>query len=81
MAEPGYTPECGHLIRGPFDLDEFEFAIRPHAPREVFVVGRMARPDTDKWSSNSWPIDSAIHVAKKRALMLTARLEGVSPHS
>ena len=30
----------------------------------------MARPDTDKWSSNTWPIYSAIQYANKRALML-----------
>ena len=37
---------------------------------EVFVVGRMARPDLDKWSSNTWPIYSAIQYANKRAFML-----------
>ena len=70
LAELGYTPECGHLIRGAFDLDEFEFAPRPHPRGDVFVVGRMARPDTDKWSSNTWPIYSVIQYAYKRALML-----------
>jgi Glycosyl transferases group 1 len=66
----GYSPELGHLIRGAFDLHEFEFAPRLHARGDVFVVGRMARPDTDKWSSNTWPIYSAIQYANKRALML-----------
>jgi hypothetical protein len=70
LVELGYTPERGHLIRGAFDLEEFEFAPCPHAPGEVFVVGRMARPDTDKWSSNTWPIYSGIQYANKRALML-----------
>ena len=70
LVELGYTPDRGHLIRGAFDLDEYEFAPRPHLPGEVFVVGRMARPDTDKWSSNTWPIYSAIQYANKRALML-----------
>jgi glycosyltransferase involved in cell wall biosynthesis len=58
------------LIHGAFDLTEFEFSPRPHNRGEVFVVGRMARPDTDKWSSNTWPIYSAIQYANKRALML-----------
>lgn len=66
----GYSPESGHLIRGAFDLDEFEFAPRSHPRGDVFVVGRVARPDTDKWSSNTWPIYSAIQYANKRALML-----------
>ena len=30
----------------------------------------MARPDLDKWSSNTWPIYSGIQYANKRALML-----------
>lgn len=66
----GYTAEQGHLIRGALALDEFEFAPRPHVPNEEFVVGRMARPDLDKWSSNTWPIYAAIPYARKRALML-----------
>ena len=66
----GYQAEQGHLIRGAFDLEEFSFAPRPHVAGEPFVVGRMARPDTDKWSSNTWPIYSAIQYANKRALML-----------
>jgi hypothetical protein len=71
LLEPfGYASAMGHLIRGAFDLDEFEFAPRPHPRGDVFVVGRMARPDTDKWSSNTWPIYSAIQYANKRALML-----------
>jgi len=74
----GYTPDLGHLIRGAFDCDEFHFAPRPHPRRDVFVVGRMARPDLDKWSSNTWPIYSAIQYANKRAFMLGVddRLQG-----
>jgi glycosyltransferase involved in cell wall biosynthesis len=66
----GYNADSGHLIRGPFDLDEFPFSPRPHPKGDVFVTGRMARPDTDKWSSNTWPIYTAIQYAPKRALML-----------
>ena len=66
----GYQPGMGHLIRGAFDLEEFEFAPRHHEVGDVFVVGRMARPDLDKWSSNTWPIYSAIQYANKRAIML-----------
>lgn len=66
----GYEPKQGHLIRGAFDFHEFEFNPRLHAKGDVFVVGRMARPDLDKWSSNTWPIYSSIQYANKRALML-----------
>lgn len=66
----GYTPELGHLIHGAFDVDEQAFAPRRHEANETFVVGRMARPDLDKWSSNTWPIYNSIQYANKRAMML-----------
>lgn len=34
------------------------------------MVGRAARPDCDKWSSNTWPIYERIQYPRKRALML-----------
>jgi hypothetical protein len=70
LKELGYTPEKGHLIRGAFDFGEWEFRPRPHGPNDAFVVGRCARPDNDKWSSNTWPICERIQYANKRALML-----------
>ena len=66
----GYKPEKGHLIHGAFSLDELVFNPRPHEPNETFVIGRMARPDLDKWSSNTWPIYNSIQFANKRAMML-----------
>jgi hypothetical protein len=53
LAPLGYDRTTGHLIRGAFDLDEWEFRPRPHGKHEPFVVGRVARPDADKWSSNT----------------------------
>lgn len=70
LAEFGYQPAQGHLIRGAFDVDEWPFCPRPHAAGEPFVVGRAARPDQDKWSSNTWPIYERIQYRPKRALML-----------
>ena len=70
LAQFGYQPTSGHLIRGAFDFEEWDFSPRPHAQGEVFVVGRVARPDADKWSSNTWPIYGRIQYAHKRALML-----------
>ena len=66
----GYRPELGHLIRGAFDVDEWKFRPRPHAPGETFVIGRPLRPDLDKWSSNTWPIYNRIQYRPKRALLL-----------
>lgn len=70
LAPLGYRPEQGHLIHGAFAIDEWEFQPRPHAPGEPFVIGRAARPDQDKWSSNTWLIYERIQYAHKRALML-----------
>jgi hypothetical protein len=70
LAPFGYDPATGHLIRGAFDVDDWQFLPRPHSRVEAFVVGRVARPDTDKWSSNTWPIYQRIQYANKRALML-----------
>jgi hypothetical protein len=70
LAEFGYQPAQGHLIRGAFDAEEWPFSPRPHAAGEAFVVGRAARPDQDKWSSNTWPIYERIQYRPKRALML-----------
>ncbi len=70
LAEYGYEPKQGFLIRGAFDVEEWHFQPRPHMRGEPFFVGRVARPDQDKWSSNTWPIYSRIQYANKRALML-----------
>jgi len=70
LAEFGYSSGRGYLIRGAFDLEQLPLAPRNHPAGDVFVVGRMARPDLDKWSSNTWPIYNAIQYANKRAIML-----------
>ncbi len=52
----GYNPSQGNLIHGAFDLDSEDFACRPrpHTPGEEFVIGKLSRPDADKWPSNFW---------------------------
>ena len=70
LAQYGYKSESGHLIRGAFEVADWEFRPRPHRHGEVFVVGRVSRPDQDKWSSNTWPIYQRIQYRHKRALML-----------
>ena len=66
----GYNPSKGHLIRGAFDYEAWEFQPHKHEPGEPFVIGRAARPDLDKWSSNTWQIYAAIQYANKKAIML-----------
>lgn len=58
------------LIRGAFDAGEFPFTPRPHEPDTDFVIGRLARPDLDKWSSNTWPIYGAVPYARRRARLM-----------
>lgn len=70
LAKLGYDPTTGFLIRGAFTLDDFSFAPLPHSPGEPFWIGRVSRPDIDKWSSNTWPIYERIQYANKRARML-----------
>lgn len=59
----GYKPEQGRLIHGAFDIGEFPFRPLAHKSRskEPLIVGRLSRPDRDKWSSNTWPIILAAH--------------------
>jgi len=66
----GYRPEQGHLIRGAFDPAEFPFQPRPHKPGEEFTIGRLARPDADKWSSNTWMIYGRVPYKQRRALVM-----------
>lgn len=59
-----------HLIRGAFCFDEFPFSPRSHRPGEAFLMGRIARDDLDKWSSNLWPIYSSVNYANKLARVM-----------
>jgi len=66
----GYTPATGRMIRGAFSLDEIPFCPRPHRPRDDFHIGKLARPDLDKWSSNHWRILERVPYAGRRALAM-----------
>ena len=65
-------PGNGHLIRGAFDVAGWDFAPLPHAAGEPFLVGRLARPDVDKWSSNTWRIYERVQYRGRRALVMGA---------
>ena len=66
----GYNHGMGHLIRGAFAFDEVPFAPRAHKPGEPFVVGRLARPDADKWSSNHWRVLDRVPYVQRRAIAM-----------
>ena len=71
LARFGYDPfRHSYLIRGAFDLAEFPFRPRAHAEGEEFVIGRLSRPDADKWSSNTWPIYAGVPYKHRRALVM-----------
>jgi len=66
----GYRPDQGFLIRGAFDCAEWPFRPRSHKASGEFVVGRLSRPDADKWSSNHWAILAGIPFKERRALCM-----------
>jgi glycosyltransferase involved in cell wall biosynthesis len=70
LAPFGYRSETGHLIRGAFDLDGWNCDPRSHGRDEAFFIGRVARPDLDKWSSNTLAIYERIQYRSKRGIFL-----------
>jgi hypothetical protein len=66
----GYNHGMGHLIRGALALEEIPFSPRPHQPGQDFWIGRLARPDLDKWSSNHWPLLARVPYAGRRGLAM-----------
>lgn len=72
----GYDRTRGHLIRGAFDWTDWPYQPRAHPPGGTFVLGKVARPDMDKWSSNLWSIYGRVQYRQRRALVM-----GLSPES
>lgn len=70
LQEVGYSSESGHLIHGAFDLDDWKFQPLAHEPDSSFVIGRASRPDTDKWSSNTWKIYEKVSYIHRKALVM-----------
>lgn len=62
----GKEEQC-FKVPGAFDPGEFPFSPRQHAADADFVVGRLARPDLDKWSRNTWSICASIPFSRRRA--------------
>ena len=66
----GYLHGQGHLIRGAFAFDELPFAPAVHKPNEPFTIGRLARADIDKWSSNHWAVLGRVPYPQRRAIVM-----------
>lgn len=70
LAEWGYAPAMGHLIRGAFDVDDFPYRPRLHAPGEPFFVGRVSRAAPDKFNRDTWSIARQINYRPLRARVM-----------
>lgn len=58
------------VIRGAFDPEGWDWKPREHLKSDPFVIGRAARSDNDKWSSDTWQAYSKIAYSRVRILML-----------
>jgi hypothetical protein len=67
--EFGYRDEQGTVVRGAFAVEEFPFRPLSHARGEPLVVGRISRPDVDKFSSNTWWIYQRVPYPLRARLM------------
>jgi glycosyltransferase involved in cell wall biosynthesis len=50
----GWRNEQGAVIRGALDLDEFPWRPLPHTAGGPLVLGRVSRPDADKFPRDLW---------------------------
>jgi len=60
----------GFLIRGAFNFNEIPYNFRRHDANTDFVIGRLSRPDPDKWSGNHWPILARVPYTKRKAFAM-----------
>lgn len=75
MKAYGMKPDQGHLIRGCFNWEDWEFNPLPHKEGKPFVFGRIARPSPDKWSPSLWPIYHRVQYPHKRVRLLGVNQE------
>jgi glycosyltransferase involved in cell wall biosynthesis len=66
----GFSERQCFSIRGALDVSDFPFQPRPRRPGDRFVVGKLARPDLDKWSRNYWSILARIRADNVRARVM-----------
>lgn len=65
----GFQDDRASVIRGAFAVDDFPFCPLPHRPRTPFVVGRISRPDPDKFSAETWSVYARIpHPLRARVM-------------
>ena len=77
LAKFGVKPRQCHLIRGAFFCDEFPFRPLRHASEEAFVIGRLSRAASDKYSRDTWSIYSRIpHLIRARVMGWNKQVQG-----
>ena len=65
----GYKVHQGRLIRGAFDVGEFDYKPKSRRKNEPFVFGRLSRTDPDKYAKNLWEVYSKILSPKQVRIM------------
>jgi glycosyltransferase involved in cell wall biosynthesis len=68
FAEQGIPMERFHLVRGAFDLADFPFQPKARTPGDPFVVGRISRPNPNKFHKRTWEILARIPDVRARVL-------------
>lgn len=66
LARFGYKPEIARLIRGSFIADEFPWNFKPRG--NEFFVGKLARPDAEKWPADLW--QTLEPIPERRAVLM-----------
>lgn len=56
LAGYGVGRERCHLVRGAFCYDEFPYRPLSHESGACFVIGRLSRPDPDKFAAETWQL-------------------------
>jgi hypothetical protein len=72
LARFGFETRQGHIIRGAFDIGEFPLRPMAHKPGEPFVVGRLSRAASEKFSPRTW------NIYREAAIPIAARVMGWS---
>jgi glycosyltransferase involved in cell wall biosynthesis len=72
LREAGAASIHYRKIPGAFDFSEFPLS--PHVRTPEFVVGRLARPDTSKWSESMWSAVKDVPNRRFRLMGWSARV-------
>lgn len=70
LVKYGADPSRFHLIHGAFDPVEFPYSFKELKKDEPYYIGRISRPDSDKWSPNLWNIYENVRHPDRRARVM-----------